>query len=71
MRARRPGYGQPNIHTRLADEDQSLFVTDRQMGPYVYPTPADASRARAPAATREMPPALILLKREAGLYIQR
>eukprot|EP00955_Chlamydomonas_euryale_P110172 365984-Chlamydomonas_euryale.AAC.7 len=27
MPARRSGYGQPNIHTRLADEDKSLFVT--------------------------------------------
>eukprot|EP00955_Chlamydomonas_euryale_P090572 364556-Chlamydomonas_euryale.AAC.13 len=27
MSARRSGYGQPNIHTRLADEDKSLFVT--------------------------------------------
>eukprot|EP00955_Chlamydomonas_euryale_P080962 363504-Chlamydomonas_euryale.AAC.11 len=27
MLAQRSGYGQPNIHTRLADEDRSLFVT--------------------------------------------
>jgi len=27
MPARRSGYGQPNIHTRQADEDESLFVT--------------------------------------------
>eukprot|EP00955_Chlamydomonas_euryale_P018373 195412-Chlamydomonas_euryale.AAC.1 len=27
MPARRSGYGQPNSHTRLADEDKSAFAT--------------------------------------------
>eukprot|EP00955_Chlamydomonas_euryale_P063817 358784-Chlamydomonas_euryale.AAC.7 len=27
MPARRSGYGQPNLHTRLADDDKLLFVT--------------------------------------------
>eukprot|EP00955_Chlamydomonas_euryale_P048493 353991-Chlamydomonas_euryale.AAC.9 len=31
MPARRSGYGQPNIHTRLVDEDKSLFVTARYL----------------------------------------
>eukprot|EP00955_Chlamydomonas_euryale_P086673 364234-Chlamydomonas_euryale.AAC.6 len=30
MPARRSGYGQPNIHTRLAVQDKSLFVTERE-----------------------------------------
>eukprot|EP00955_Chlamydomonas_euryale_P051901 355005-Chlamydomonas_euryale.AAC.1 len=30
----RSGYGQPNIHTRLADEDKSLFVTGTGRQPH-------------------------------------
>eukprot|EP00955_Chlamydomonas_euryale_P101644 365361-Chlamydomonas_euryale.AAC.12 len=42
MPARRCGYGQPNIYTRLADEDKSLFVTCRHCA-------AAASPVRGPA----------------------
>eukprot|EP00955_Chlamydomonas_euryale_P052604 355214-Chlamydomonas_euryale.AAC.1 len=31
MPARRSGYGQPNIQTRLADEDKSLFLHCRML----------------------------------------
>eukprot|EP00955_Chlamydomonas_euryale_P073374 361720-Chlamydomonas_euryale.AAC.3 len=48
MPARRSEYGQPNIHTRLADEDKSLFVTHRVMEP-------PGSQAAASPGVRPLP----------------